>query len=239
MSKTSSTFAVIALAGTLLLGSLFVAGCGAQATPTPTPTKTPKPTFTATPAAPAKTATPARTNTPALTATPTKPPATATPVKPTNTPAPPTATPRPPTATAVPRPPTATPVPPTPTPSIPYRAVKGGCSTHGDTSVLGTVYRKGATFYDASTVIDGVWIRWWADGWNGDWVQSGNTNDGAGRYHSAAFGSGRFIAGNWYVAIVGGQGSQDVQSQIVTFTTSGDGNDGACNNQVVDFQANY
>ena len=41
------------------------------------------------------------------------------------------------------------------------------------------------------------------------------------------------------MAIVGGQGSHDVQSEIVTFTTSGNGNDGACNDQVVDFQSNY
>lgn len=116
--------------------------------------------------------------------------------------------------------------------------MKGECRTHDDTSVLGTVYVKGATGYSESSVVNGLWVRWWADGWNGDWVQTGQTNDGAGRYHSAAFGSGRTLAGTWKVAIVTGQGSYDVISEVVTFTTAGDSNDGSCNNQVVDFQAN-
>ena len=232
MTRTVRTTIGVALAGLLVAGSLFVAGCAPQAEPTPTPTKTPKPTYTPTAMLPTKTPTLVRTNTPTLV------PPTATPVKPTNTPAPPTATPRPPTATPIPRPPTATPIPPTPTPSIPYRAVKGGCTTHGDTSVLGTVYAKGATGYSESSVINGVWIRWWADGWDGDWVESGNTNDGAGRYHSAAFGSGRFVGGTWKVAIVTGKGSRDVISEVVQFTTADNGSEGSCNNQVVDFQSN-
>jgi hypothetical protein len=245
--KTRSTLTLsLVLTAVLLAASFFVAGCGAQATPTPTPTKTPKPTFTATPLAPTKTATPVvtntplPTNTPLVTSTPTPVPATATPIKPTNTPVPPTNTPRPATATPIPAPPTNTPIPPTPVPSTPYRAMLGACETQeGSTSVKGIVYTKAATGQTDADVVNGVWIRWWSDGWNGDWLQSGNTNDGAGRYHSAAFGSGRHVVGNWKVAIVSAQGSSDVLSNIVTFTTSDNGNPGACNNQVVDFQSNF
>jgi hypothetical protein len=233
----------LALTAVLLAASLFVTGCSTQATPTPTPTKTPKPTFTATPLAPAKTPTPVLTNTPAVTSTPVPPtpvPATATPIKPTSTPVPPTNTPRPAAPTPIPAPPTNTPVPPTPTPSIPYRALLGACQTQqGSTSVLGIVYTKGATGQTDADVVNGVWIRWWSDGWNGDWVQSGSTNDGIGRYHSAAFGSGRHVAGSWKIAVVSGQGSQEVLSNIVTFSTSGNSDAGACNNQVVDFQSNF
>lgn len=236
--KTRSTLMLsLALTAVLLTASLFVAGCGTQATPTPTPTKTPKPTFTATPLAPTQTATPRVTNTPVP---PTPVPATATPIKPTSTPVPPTNTPRPPTATPIPVPPTKTPIPPTPTPSIPYRGILGACLTHeGSTSVLGTVYRKGATGQSESDVVNGVWIRWWSDGWNGDWVQSGNTNDGAGKFHSAAFGSGRYVAGSWKIAVVSGQGAQDVLSDVLTFSTSGNGDAGACNDQIADFQSNF
>jgi hypothetical protein len=244
--KTRSTLMLsLALTAVLLTASLLVAGCATQATPTPTPTKTPKPTFTATAVPPTKTPTPVvtntplPTNTPVVTNTPTPVPATATPIKPTSTPVPPTNTPRPPTATPIPVPPTNTPIPPTPTPSIPYRAILGACATHeGSTSLLGLVYTKNATGQTDSDLINGVWVRWWGDGWNGDWVQSG-ANDPVGKYHSAAFGNGRHVAGTWKAAIVSGQGSTDVQSNIVTFTTSGNGDPGACNDQVVDFQSNF
>lgn len=237
MKRSYALYLTVAIVAVMLAASLFLAGCGAQATPTPTPTKTPKPTFTATPAAPT------RTSTPYITNTPTPIPATATPLKPTGTPIPPTATPKPPTPTSPPAPPTNTPrptTPPTPTspPPPPYTGTLVECRTHGgSTSVVGTVYKKPPA--GAGDVIDGVWIRWWADGWNGDWVQSGNTNDGAGAFHSAAFGNNRHVAGTWKVAVVAGQGSQDVQSNIVSFTTSNNGDPGACNDGVVNFQSNY
>jgi len=223
----------IALTAIVLLASLFVAGCGPQATPTPTPTKTPKPTFTATPAPPTKTPTPVVTN------TPTPLPPTPTPIKPTNTPVPPTPTPRPPTPTPIPVPPTNTPIPPTPTPSLQYRAIKGQCVTHGgSTSVIGTVYRKGATGQGESDVINGVWIRWWVGGSKVDAVQSGATNDGPGKYHMNPF-ANRNEPGTWNVAVVAGPDSTTPLSEVVTFTTSGNADPGACNDQVVDFQSNF
>jgi hypothetical protein len=113
----------------------------------------------------------------------------------------------------------------------------GACITHGgSTSVIGTVYQKPPAA--VSDVIDGQWIRWWGDSWNGDWIQSGATNDGPGKYHSAAFGS-KTQPGTWHVAIVAGQGSSQVLSDVVTFSTSSNSDPGSCNDQVVDFQANY
>lgn len=244
--KTRSTLLLsLALAAVLLAASLLVAGCAAQATPTPTPTKTPKPTFTSTPLAPTKTptpvatSTPVPTNTPAVTNTPTPVPATATPIKPTSTPVPPTNTPRPPTATPIPVPPTATPIPPTPTPSLQYHAIKGACVTHGgSTSVVGFVYRKGATGQSESDVINGVWIRWSAGGSKVDAVQSGNTNDGAGKYHMVPFGSAA-RGGTWTAYAVAGPDDGTPLSEVITFTTSSNSDDGACNDQVIDFQSNF
>ncbi len=238
--KTRSTLTLsLALMAILLAASLFVAGCATQATPTPTPTKTPKPTFTATPLVPP---TPTATSTPRVTNTPVPPtpvPATATPIKPTNTPVPPTSTPRPPTATPIPVPPTNTPIPPTPTPSLQYHAIKGACVTHGgSTSVIGYIYRKGATGQAESDVINGVWIRWWVGGSKVDAVESGATSDGPGKYHMIPFGS-RHEPGTWSVAVVAGPDATTPLSEVVTFTTSGNGDDGACNDQIVDFQSNF
>jgi hypothetical protein len=136
--------------------------------------------------------------------------------------------------------PTNTPLPAaTATPSIHFRAIKGACVTHaGSTSVLGTVYQKGATGQTEGDLINGVWIHWWTDGWNGDWVQVGATSDGYGKYHSAAFGV-RVVGGTWKVAVVTGQGSSATDSEIVTFSTSDNSDSGACNDQVVDFQSNW
>ncbi len=71
---------------------------------------------------------------------------------------------------------------------------------------------------------------------NVDYVESGQTNDGVGKYHSAAFGEGnKKIDGT--VAIVSGKGSQEFLSEVVSFSTSAE--PGACNDQVVDFQSNW
>lgn len=241
MKRGYPVYLTAAIVAVLLAASVLAAGCNTQATPTPTPTKTPKPTFTATPAAPTRTSTPYVTNTPVP---PTPVPGTPTPVKPTNTPVPPTATPKPPTPTsppaptAPPKPPTNTPVPPTPTPSLQYRAIKGDCVTHGgSTSVIGFVYRKGATGQSESDVINGVWIRWWVGGSKVDAVQSG-VNDVAGRYHMNPF-AARTEPGTWNVAVVADQNSTTPLSDVVTFTTSGNADPGACNDQIVDFQSNF
>ena len=230
----------LALTAVMLAASLFVAGCSTQATPTPTPTKTPQPTFTATPLAPTKTPTPVVTNTPVATNTPVPPtpvPATATPIKPTSTPVPPTNTPRPPTATPIPVPPTKTPIPPTATPRPnQYTGFKRECETHpGSTSVKGTIYDI------AGVRQNGIYI----------WVFWGNMEnlDGGTRYsgQDGQWGDGFYYSnwsntsnpGKWRVAVIDGQGSRNIVSDIVDFETSGNSDPGACNDQVVDFKQNW
>lgn len=233
--KTRSTLMLtLALTAVLLTASLFVAGCATQATPTPTPTKTPKPTFTATPLAPTQTSTPKVTNTPVP---PTPVPATATPIKPTGTPVPPTNTPRPPTATPIPVPPTKTPIPPTPTPRPnKYTGIKGQCETHGgSTSVKGTIYdiagqRQNGTY---------IWV-FWGDKQNldnGTRYSGQESQWGDGFYYSNWSNTNK--AGSWRIAIIDGQGSQNIVSDIVNFDTAANSDPGACNDQIVDFRQNW
>ncbi|MGD8465572.1 MAG: hypothetical protein PVI09_17060 [Anaerolineae bacterium] len=157
------------------------------------------------------------------------PTATSTPVPPTATqPPPPTETPLPPTDTPVPptnspAPPTNTPVPPTatqpPPPQFPWRgAVANTFSNCALSRLMGlTLDRNGGLAGD-------IWLRYWADGFDGVWMISRWTTDEGlpGLDDSSNWDA---ILGNyardgvWYVCVVPAEGSRDCQSNTVTAQT--------------------
>lgn len=142
------------------------------------------------------------------------PPPTDTPLPPTNTAVPPTATPAPPTAT--PPPPTATQPPP---PQFAWRgAVANTFSNCALTRLMGlTLDRNGGLAGD-------IWLRYWADGFDGVWVKSRWTTDEGlpGLDDSSNWDAilGTYPRdGVWYVCVVPAEGSRDCVSNTVTAQT--------------------
>jgi hypothetical protein len=240
------TSRILALA-TVAAGAVLLAACG-TAPPTDAPTVVAV-AATSTPEMPtatrlADTATPVPTDTPILTQTqaathtpspmlptdtPVIPTATATPVPvdtplPTNTPVPPTDTPAPPTDTVAP--PTNTSVPPTatapPPPQFPWRGqVAGAFSNCALTRVMGlTLDRNGG-------IAGGIWVRFWADGWEGAWTQSSwAVNEGYDGLDDSSNWDGILAThakpGTWYVCVVPAEGGRDCISSTVTAQTVAD-----------------
>lgn len=203
---------VIAAAGALLLAACgstqptaTMAVVAVTATSTPeVPTAT-RPADTATPL---PTDTPVPTQTPAPTDTPSPVPPTATPVPPTATPAPPTNTPRPPTATTPPQ------------PQFPWRGqVAGTFSNCALTRLMGlTLDRNGGIAGD-------IWVRFWADGWDGAWARSTwAVNEGYPGLDDSSNWDGILATyardGTWHVCVVPAEGSRDCISTTVTAQTS-------------------
>ena len=204
---------------------------------TATPTKTPKPTFTVTltpTATPIPTSTPFPTNTPLPTSTPTDTPVpptpTFTPVPPTNTPLLPTNTPVPPTntpkPTARPRPrPTNTPQPP-PKPvntPVPRFAWRGQVDYGLPNCALTRLY--GHTLEPSGALAGGVWVHYWADGWNGAWAASTFNDRGAfkGDEHNwDGTIDNKMREGVWHVCVVPDEGSWDCVSNTVDAATNFD-----------------
>jgi len=187
------------------------AGAGALSSPQPIrPTGTPTfpPTWTPTPTATA-TATPTRTLTPTPTFTWT----------PTDTPTPtqtPTNTPRPPKPPPPPPPPTFT---FTPYPTEPTSLWKGTLIATwvncGSTGLFGKV--RGP----AGDPIGGVWVHYWADGWDGAWAESKSDYWGeAGDRNWDGLLANFPKAGRWHAAIAAGEGSHEYLSNTVTADTS-------------------
>ena len=206
----------------------------ATATPVPAteePAGTALPTATASAVPPTDTPSPLPpTNTAVLpSATFTVEPPTATqPPPPTDAPLPPTNTAVPPTNTAVPptntpAPPTATPPPPTatqpPPPQFAWRgAVANTFSNCALTRLMGlTLDRNGGLAGD-------IWLRYWADGFDGVWVKSRWTTDEGlpGLDDSSNWDAilGTYPRdGVWYVCVVPAEGSRDCVSNTVTAQT--------------------
>ena len=161
-------------------------------TATPTSTSTPTPTFTSTP-----TYTPIPTNTP----TPTD------------------------TATFTPRPPTPPPPPPPPTPTFTPQPTLPTSLWIG--KLLGTEVNCGSTgLYGkvrgpGGSPIAGVWVHYWASGWEGAWAESEADfwGDPGDRNWDGLLGDGA-RAGTWQVAIVAAEGSNELLSNTVTVDTS-------------------
>ena len=208
-------------------------------TTTPVPSDTPVPpptrasTNTPTPVPPSDTPTPPPATNTSIPPTDTAIPPTDTAVPPTDTPIPPTSTripstPEgpPPTNTAIPPTntpiaPTDTPAPPTntPLPLFPWRGqVAGTFSNCALTRLMGlTLDRNGGVAGD-------VWVRFWADGWEGAWTlstwwvdegyegmdDSSNWDGVLGTYAKA---------GDWKVCVVPGDRRQDCISSTVTAQT--------------------
>ena len=234
------SFDIIVVLVALTLGAVVMAACGGEeptapptavvnvasatplaerdtATPPPTETATPLPTDTpplATDTAlpPTMTATPAPSDTPIL---PTDtPPPTDTPVPPTDTPEPPTATAAPPTNT--PRPPTAT---APPAPQFPWRGqVTNTFSNCALTRLMGlTLDRNGG-------IAGGLWVHYWADGWEGAWAPSSwSVNEGYEGLDDSSNWDGILATyakpGRWFVCVVPAEGSRDCISNTVTAET--------------------
>jgi len=224
----------------LVVAMILIAGllaCSADSLisrtePTATPTKTPKPTFTAT-LTPTNTPVPTDTPLPTSTWTPT-PLATNTPVVytatptsvPTDTPVP-TNTPRPPTNTPRPRPrATSTPTPrPQPTnPPAPQFAWNGQVDFSLDNCGLTRVF--GFTLDRSGGLAGDIWVRYWADGWQGDWAKSQWTDFGAGTSWKGDEGNwdGTIDTmardGVWHTCVVPEDGSTACISNIVDAATS-------------------
>jgi hypothetical protein len=218
--------AIAAIAGILACGT---GGLLSKTDPTATPTKTPKPTFTITPTptdTPIPTDTPLPTNTatptPLATNTPIVYTATATP-EPTQTPVP-TNTPRPtPRPTSRPKPtaaPTKKPAPTnTPQPRYAWRgAAAGSFPNCGYTGLMGL------TLASNGGVAGDIWVHYWADGWNGDWVKSswtvnqGYTGSGDEKNWDG-FIDNYAKPGTWYACIVAQEGGWDCISDKMTAVT--------------------
>ena len=206
--------------------------------PTATPTKTPKPTFTPT-ATPTQTLIPTNTPIPSPTQIPTN-----TPVPPTNTPVVQTAT-----HTPEPLPPTSTPVPPTRTPKPTSKPKPKPTKTNTPIpqptntprpqyawsgQVTNTFQNCGVTRLFGFTLDRGgglagdIWVHYWADGWEGDWAQSGWVDFGAGTSWKGDEGNwdGTIDVsprdGTWHVCVAPEDGSWTCISDTVDATTSSD-----------------
>ncbi len=82
-----------------------------------------------------------------------------------------------------------------------------------------------------------IWVWTWTDGWGGAWYYSGANPDFPTLYYVTIDITAK--AGKWYVAVVDGDKSKNRISDIVTYTTDNNSDTGACNDQVVDFKANW
>jgi hypothetical protein len=171
--------------------------------PTFPPTWTPTATATST-----STPTPSFTPTPTFTSTPTDTPT------PTNT------------ATGTPPPPTGTPLPPPPTPTFTLEPTSPTSMWIG--RLLSTAVNCGSTGLYGKVrgpgggPIAGVWVHYWADGWEGAWAQSepeywGEAGD---RNWDGLLGDGP-RAGTWHAAVVAAEGSGEMLSNTVSVDTSG------------------
>lgn len=120
---------------------------------------------------------------------------------------PPTATPQPPTATAP------------PAPRFPWRGqVVGAFSNCALTHLMGlTLDRNGG-------IAGGLWVYYWADGWEGAWAQSSwGVNEGYEGLDDSSNWDGILgtypKAGAWHVCLAPAQGSRECQSPTVTAQT--------------------
>ncbi|NIO69754.1 MAG: SH3 domain-containing protein [Anaerolineae bacterium] len=148
------------------------------------------------------------------------------PPAPTPVPATPTPTPAPPTPTS---PPEAT---PTPRPAYRYSLGRLACTPNcGTSGSKGTVYTDSA----GSGKVDGLYVKVWADGWEGAW--SGQTYNG---FWEVLFGPGP-RGGKWYAAVYSGDKKEQL-SEIVEFYTDFepcDSGSGGCQWAEVDFVGNW
>jgi len=149
--------------------------------------------------------------------------------------APPAPTPLPATPTPTPAPPTPTSPPePTAAPAPAYRYSLGrlGCTPNcGSSGAKGTVYTDSA----GSGKVNGVYVKIWADGWEGGW--SDQTSNGV---WEVLFGPGP-RAGKWYAAVYSHDKSEQL-SEIVEFYTvfePCDPGSGGCQWAEVDFVGNW
>jgi hypothetical protein len=180
-------------------------------TGTSTATATPTPTFTPTP-----TPTETPTETPTITATFTR-------------------TPRPPTRTAQPPPPTPT---FTPRPTEAASLWKGRLlSTNvncGSTGLYGKV--RGTS----GNPIGGIWVHYWADGWNGAWAKTSGDYTGEGDRNFDGLLDVRPKAGKWHIAVVASEGStQPLSNEVSVDTSSFCEGQGASQWGEIEFVRNY
>jgi hypothetical protein len=148
----------------------------------------------------------------------------------------------PPAPTPKPQPPTPTPAPPTPTsppqptatprPAYRYSVGRTGCTPNcGTSGAKGTVY----TDRSGSGRVNGVYVKVWADGWEGGW--SKETYDGV---WDVLFGPGA-RGGKWYAAVYSHDKGEQL-SEIAEFTTDWEPcepNSGGCQWAEVDFVGNW
>jgi hypothetical protein len=85
----------------------------------------------------------------------------------------------------------------------------------GSTGVFGKV--RGTS----GNPIGGIWVRYWADGWDGAWTKTFSDYQGeAGDRNYDGLLDVRPKPGSWHVAIVSGEGSSQNLSNVVTVDTS-------------------
>jgi len=148
------------------------------------------------------------------------------PPPPTPKPNPPTPTPAPPTPTSPPQP-TAT-----PRPAYRYSLGRLGCTPNcGSSGAKGTVYTDEA----GSGRVDGVYVKVWADGWEGGWSEK--TYNGS---WEILLGPGA-RAGKWYAAVYSHDKNEQL-SEVAEFYTDFEPcepNSGGCQWAEVDFVGNW
>ncbi len=186
-------------------------GEGAGPVPGTTPKVRSTPTF---PPTWTPTGTPTSTNTPTPTFTPTPTP-TDTPTQTPTTTA---------TFTRTPRPPTRTPPPPPPTPTFTPRPTEASSLWKGrllSTNVnCGSTGLYGKVRGTSGNPIGGIWVHYWADGWDGAWAQTSADYNGDGDRNYDGLLDIRPKAGKWYVAVVESDGSTKNLSNVVSVDTS-------------------
>jgi uncharacterized protein YraI len=148
----------------------------------------------------------------------------------------------PPAPTPVPAAPTPTPAPPTPTsppqatatprPAYQYSVGRIGCTPNcGTTGAKGTVY----TDRSGSGRVNGVYVKVWADGWEGGWSEQ--TYDGV---WNVLLGPG-VRGGKWYAAVYSHDKKQQLSETGEFYTDSEpcEPNSGGCQWAEVDFVGNW